>query len=66
MQKNFKENFIMKLNSPKKVVFCVSVCLIILGLIASLVPIAFISGINNWISFVGGALLALGCLLKGF
>jgi hypothetical protein len=56
----------MKLNAPKQVVFAISVCLIGLGLLASLVPISFVSGINNWISFAGGALLTLGCLLKGF
>jgi membrane protein YdbS with pleckstrin-like domain len=67
MHKNsFKEGFIMKVNAPTKVVFVISLFLIILGLIASLTPIKFISGINNWISFAGGALLTLGCLLKGF
>jgi len=64
--KNRKEYFIMKLNAPTKVVFAISLILICLGLIASLTPIKFISGINNWISFAGGALLTLGCLLKGF
>jgi len=55
----------MKLSSPKKVIFIISVILIIFGLIASLVHIPVISGINNWISFAGGVLLSLGCLLKG-
>ena len=67
MHKNyFKEGFIMKLNAPTKVVFAISLILIILGLIASLTTIKYLSGINNWISFAGGALLTLGCLLKGF
>jgi len=56
----------MRLNAPKNVVFFISVCLIVLGLLGSLIAIPFISGINNWVSFVGGALLTLGCLLKGF
>ena len=56
----------MKLSAPTKVVFVISLILIVLGLIASLTPIRFISGINNWISFAGGALLTLGCWLKGF
>jgi len=60
------EDFIMRLNAPKNVVFFISVCLIVLGLIASLTPLPVLSGINNWISFVGGVLLTLGCLLKGF
>jgi len=56
----------MKLSSPKKAVFCISVILIILGLVASLVAIPYVSPFNNWISFAGGTLLTLGCLLKGF
>jgi len=55
----------MTLSSPTKVVFIISVCLIIVGLIVSLVAIPPLTRINNWISFVGGGLLALGCLLKG-
>ena len=55
----------MKLNSPKKVTLFISVCLIIVGLIGSLTPVTFISQYNNWISFAGGALLSLGCLVKG-
>ena len=67
MHKNFfKEGFIMKLNAPTKVVFAISLILILLGLIASLTHIKYLSGINNWISFAGGAVLTLGCLLKGF
>jgi uncharacterized RDD family membrane protein YckC len=57
---------IMRLSAPKQAVFCISVILIILGLVASLVAIPVVSGINNWIAFAGGVLLSLGCLLKGF
>ena len=56
----------MRLSAPKQIVFIISVILIVLGLLASLVAIPFISGIHNWVSFAGGALLTLGCLLKGF
>ena len=56
----------MRLNSPKKVTLCISVCLIIIGLVGSLVDtIPFVSDYENWISFAGGALLSLGCLIKG-
>jgi hypothetical protein len=55
----------MRLSAPKNGIFFVSVCLIILGLLGSLVAIPFISGINNWVAFIGGAILSLGCLLKG-
>jgi len=54
----------MKLNSPKKVTLIISICLIVLGLLLSLVPNP-LGGFSNWISFAGGALLSLGCLLKG-
>jgi len=56
----------MKLSAPTKVVFTISLILIVLGLLASLTTIKYISGINNWVSFAGGALLTLGCFLKGF
>ena len=56
----------MRLSAPKNIVFFISVCLIILGLVASLVAIPGLSAFSNWISFAGGALLSLGCLLKGF
>jgi len=55
----------MRLSAPKNVVFFISFCLIVLGLLGSLVAIPFISGINNWVAFAGGALLTLGCLLRG-
>jgi membrane protein YdbS with pleckstrin-like domain len=63
--KFIKENFIMRTNSPKQLTLVISLCLIILGLIGSLVAIPYVSAYNNWISFAGGALLSLACLLKG-
>ena len=59
------EDFLMRLNAPKKVVYAISVCLIIVGLVGSLVAIPFVSEFNNWFSFAGGALLSLACLIKG-
>jgi len=58
----------MRLSSPKQGVFCISVILIVVGLLAVLIPtIPFIggAGIGYWITFAGGVLLTLGCLLKG-
>jgi hypothetical protein len=60
-----KEYFAMRLNSPKQVTLCISVILIVVGLVGSLVAIPYITQFNNWISFAGGALLSLGCLIKG-
>ncbi|MCL2265576.1 MAG: hypothetical protein FWC22_05985 [Treponema sp.] len=58
----------MKLTAPKKIVFLISVILLVLGLIAYLVPaLPDILRLNAiWITFAGGALLSLGVLLKGF
>jgi len=61
----------MKLSAPKKVVFCISVILIILGLLCTLIPgLTFLGGyqsvIGYWLTFAGGVLLTFGCLLKGF
>jgi len=58
----------MKLSAPKNVVFCISVILLIVGLVSYLVPAfpVIIRGFSFWITFAGGALLTLGCLLKGF
>jgi uncharacterized RDD family membrane protein YckC len=75
MHKNlFKEDIIMKLSAPKQVVFCISVILIIIGLLCMLIPaIPLIGGlmiggiaIGYWLTFAGGVLLTLGCLLKDF
>ena len=61
----------MRLSAPKKGVFTISVILIILGLIGWFIPgnndiFSFISRYSYWLTFIGGALLALGCMLKGF
>jgi len=64
----------MKLSSPTNVVFWISVILIILGLLVVLIPsLPLIGGVflgkvslGYWLTFAGGILLTLGCLLKGF
>jgi len=61
----------MRLSAPKKGVFTISVILMIVGLIGSLITgkgdiLNFIHNYSYWITFVGGVLLSLGCLLKGF
>jgi len=60
----------MKLSQPKNVVFCISVILIVLGLVFKFIwtpPTGLFSSveIGFWSAFVGGALLSLGVLLKG-
>lgn len=56
----------MRLNPPKKIVFYISVVLAVVGLIASLVTIPFLSGFAFWLVLAAYILLALGNVLKGF
>jgi membrane protein YdbS with pleckstrin-like domain len=59
------EDFIMRLTAPKTVVFFISVILIIVGLVVYLTTLSFFPGDAYWLTFAGGALLSLACLLKG-
>ena len=61
----------MRLSAPKKVVFIISVILIILGLIGWFITLkgdipTFIHNYSFWLTFAGGVLVSLGCMLKGF
>jgi len=61
---------IMKLSAPKNVVFYISVILIVVGLVFKFfaypeVGLFEFMDIQFWFVFIGGALLALGNLLKG-
>jgi len=58
----------MKLNAPKNLTFFISLILIIAGPLLFVLAIPALAGISQfyiWITFAGGALLALGCMLKG-
>ena len=57
----------MRLSAPKFIVFVISVVLIVFGLVSWLAfnPGQALYGLSTVITFVGGALLSLGCLLKG-
>lgn len=56
----------MSLSAPKQVTFIIAVVLAVLGLLAALVPLGFLSGIALWIVLLGFLILALGCLLPDF
>jgi predicted membrane channel-forming protein YqfA (hemolysin III family) len=56
----------MRLSAPKQVVFCISVILLVIGLVVHLTTLSFFPGDAFWITFAGGVLLTLGSLLKGF
>lgn len=56
----------MKLSAPKKFTFCLSVILLVVGVIGHFVSIPVVSAYSYWIVVVSAVLLALGCYLKGF
>lgn len=56
----------MKLTPPKQLVFWIATVLAVLGLLATLVTIPFVSTYAFWFVFVGFVLLWLGLVLKDF
>ena len=56
----------MRLSAPKKIVFWISVILVLIGLLGVLVAIPFVSDYALWFVLVGYLLLAAGTVLKGF
>jgi hypothetical protein len=53
----------MNLTAPKQITFIIAVVLAVLGLLATLIPLGFLTGIALWIVLLGFLVLALGCLL---
>lgn len=56
----------MKITPPTKVTLWISVVLVVLGIIASLITIPFLSAIALWLVVAGYVWLFLGIVLKGF
>lgn len=56
----------MNLTPPTKVVFYLSVLLVVVGIVANFVTIPVLTGLAFWIVVVGYVLLALGNVMKGF
>ncbi|MEN8242266.1 MAG: hypothetical protein ABFS17_10125 [Chloroflexota bacterium] len=56
----------MRLTPPKKIVFWISVALVVIGIIGFFFTIPFVSGLAFWFVVVGYLLLAAGNTLKGF
>jgi predicted membrane channel-forming protein YqfA (hemolysin III family) len=66
MHKIIKEDFIMKLNAPKKITFIIGVVFILVGLVGVLVDsLGFLHTYGYWFTLFGGVWLALGCMIKG-
>ena len=55
----------MRLNAPKNVTFIIGVILLVVGLLIHFGVITALAPYGFWITFAGGALIALGCFLKG-
>lgn len=55
----------MKLNAPKQITFWIAVVIAVVGVVASLVDIPFLSDYAIWVVVIGFVLLALGNLLEG-
>lgn len=53
----------MTLSAPKQITFIIAVVLAVLGILAALVPLGFLTGMALWIVALGFLVLALGCLL---
>lgn len=53
----------MNLSAPKQITFIIAVVLAVLGLLATLVPLGFLTGMALWIILLGFLVLALGVLL---
>jgi hypothetical protein len=56
----------MRLTPPKKIVFIISLILVIISLVAHFIHIPFVTLYHYWIMLVGYVLLAAGVALKGF
>jgi hypothetical protein len=53
----------MSLTAPKQITFIIAVILAVLGLLAALIPLGFLTGISLWIILIGFVVLAAGCIL---
>lgn len=53
----------MSLNAPKQITFIIAVVLAVLGLLAALIPLGFLSSMSLWLILIGFVVLAAGCLL---
>ena len=56
----------MKLTPPKKIVFMISLILVIISLVAHFINIPIATQYQYWIMLVGYVFLAAGVVLKGF
>ena len=53
----------MNLSAPKQSTFIVSLVLAILGLVAAIIPLGFVTTVSFWLVLIGFVILALGCFV---
>ena len=53
----------MSLSAPKQVTFIVAVALAVLGLLASIVQLGFLTDLSTWMILLGFIVLAAGCFV---
>ncbi|MGH2538190.1 MAG: hypothetical protein ACRDHL_12405 [Candidatus Promineifilaceae bacterium] len=52
----------MNLSAPNRNTFIVAVVLVVIGLLASLIPLGFLTDIASWLILLGFVVLAAGVL----
>ena len=55
----------MKLSAPTQMVFWIAVALAVVGLLAALIPLGFLTGLSTWLVVLGFIILAVGNLTSG-
>jgi threonine/homoserine/homoserine lactone efflux protein len=55
----------MNLSAPKQITFWIAVVLVVIGIVASIVSLGFLSTYALWIVVIGFVVLALGVLIEG-
>ena len=55
----------MRFNAPKKIVFWLSLILVVLGLLGMWSVVGFVTPFAFWMVFAGYVVLALGTCLRG-
>jgi len=53
----------MNLSAPKQTTFIVAVVLAVVGLLATIIPLGFLTGLAIWVILLGFIALAAGCFV---
>ena len=55
----------MNLSAPKQMTFIAAVVLAVLGLLATIIPLGFLTTLSFWLVLIGFVVLAAGCFVPG-